>query len=239
LYFSYGFHRLLTRHYEKEGQPEIVVDLFDMEDPGNAYGIFAHSQENPGLDIGQDAEYLDGLLRFWQGRYYASLLGSPETPESRLAILELGRKLAGRLGPAAARPLVLALLPEKDLSAASVRYFRHPAWLNTYVFISAENILGIGPDTQALLARYGQGEQRPVVMVVVYPMGDVADRAFADFSRIYKLPERGGAVQLADKKYLAAQVEGNVFAAVWHDGGAAPCSQLLAAIREKIVAFEK
>lgn len=239
LYFSYGFRRLYTRHYEKEGQPEIVVDLFDMGDPGNAYGIFAHSQENPGLDIGQDAEYLDGLLRFWQGRYYASLLASPETPESRLAILELGRKLAGRLGPAAPRPAVLALLPPKGLIAPSVRYFRHPAWQNTYVFIAAENILGIGPDTQALLARYDQGEQRPVVMAVVYPDRAAAASAFADFRRVFKLPEDGAPVQQADKKYLAALVEGNVVAAVWHGGGAAPALQLLAALRERIAAFEK
>jgi len=239
LYFSYGFLRLYTRHYEKEGQPEIVVDLFDMEDPGNAYGIFAHSQEKPGLDFGQDAEYLDGLLRFWQGRYYVSLLGSPETPESRLAILELGRKLAGRLGPAAGRPGVLALLPVKGLIAPSVRYFRHPAWQNTYVFIAAENILGIGPDTQALLARYDQGEQRPVVMLVVYPDRAAAESAFANFSRHFLLPGRGEAVQLVDKKYLAALVEENVIAAVWHGGGAAPCIQLLAAVRGKIAVFEK
>ncbi|HEX7502406.1 MAG TPA: DUF6599 family protein, partial [Acidobacteriota bacterium] len=239
LYISYGFRRLLARRYEKENQPEIVADLFDMRDPGNAYGIFAHSQENPGLDIGEDGEYLDGLLRFRQGRYYVSLLASPETPESRLAILELGRKLAGRLGTAAGRPPVLALLPEKGLIAPSVRYFRHPAWQNTYVFISAENILDIGPDTQALLARYDQGEQRPVVLVVVYPARAAAARAFANFSRIFKLPGRGQALQLADNKYLAALVEGKMIAAVWHGGGAAPCIQLLAAVREKIAAFKK
>jgi hypothetical protein len=238
LYISYGFEKLFTRRYARPGQPEITVDLFDMGASANAFGIFAHSQEAPQKDIGQDSEYLDGLLRFWQGRYYVSLLGSPETPESRLAILELGRMLAGRLGPAAGRPSVLALLPEKGLIAPSVRYFRHPAWQNTYVFISAENILDIGPDTQALLAKYDQGEQRPLVMVVVYPPGAAAGRAFSNFSRTFKLHERGEAVRLADKKYLAALVEGNVIAAVWHGGGAAPCIQLLAAVREKMAAFE-
>lgn len=238
LYFSYGFRKLLTRRYEKTGQPEIVVDLFDMGDGGNAFGIFAHSQENPGFEIGQDAEYLDGLLRFWQGRYYVSLLGSPETPESRLMLLELGGKLAARLAPVAGRPSVLALLPESGLIAASVRYFRHPAWQNTYVFISTENILDIGPETEALLARYDQGEQRPVVMLVVYPARAAAERAFAKFSRVYPFPAPGEAAQLADKKYFAAIFEGNVIAAVWHGGSAEKALELLSFVRAKIMAFK-
>ena len=96
LYISYGFEKLFTCHYLKSGQPDITVDLFDMGDAGSAFGIFAHSQENPGLAIGQDAEYLDGLLRFWQNRYYVSLLCSPETPEAREAIMAS----AGRSPPA-------------------------------------------------------------------------------------------------------------------------------------------
>jgi hypothetical protein len=239
LYISYGFAKLFTRLYIRMGQPEITVDVFDMGGPGNAFGIFAHSQENPGHDAGQDSEYLDGLLRFWQGRYYVSLLCSLETPESRAALLVLGRLLAERLAPAARRPSALALLPEAGLTVPSVRYFRHSAWQNTYVFISAENILNIGPDTEALLARYDQGEQRPIVLLVLYPDPAAAERAFANFIRIFRLPANGGAVQLADKKYLSVLVEGNAVAAVWHGGGAAPSIQLLAAVREKISAVKK
>ena len=88
LYISYGFEKLFTRRYQS-GQPDITVDLFDMGDPGNAFGIFAHSQEAPGQEVGRDSEYLDGLLRFWQNRYYVSLLCSPETAEARPALMEL------------------------------------------------------------------------------------------------------------------------------------------------------
>jgi len=240
LYISYGFEKLFSRRYLKQGQPEITLDLFDMGGSGNAFGIFAHSQENPGLEIGQDAEYLDGLLRFWQGRYYVTLLCSPETPESRLALLELGRKLAERLAPAAGRPSLLALLPEAGLIAASVRYFRHPAWQNTYVFIAAENILDIGPETEALLARYDRGGQRPVVLLVAYPDRAAAGRAFAGFGRKFDLPaERGTAVRQADGKYLAAGLENRAVAAVWHGGSAEQALELLAELRAKIMDLEK
>ena len=42
LYISYGFTKLISRKYEKLGQPEIVVDFFDMCSSDNAFGIFVH-----------------------------------------------------------------------------------------------------------------------------------------------------------------------------------------------------
>jgi hypothetical protein len=235
LYISYGFEKLFTRRYLQAGQPEITVDLFDMGGSGNAFGIFAHSQEDPGKEMGQDSEYLDGLLRFWQGRYYVSLLCSPETPESRPALMSLGRQLAQRLPPAADRPQALSLLPPTGLLAASIRFFHHQAWQNTYVFISSENILDIGPDSEAILAKYEQGEQRPVVLLVLYPDQSAAARAFASLSRKFNLPAKGGeAVKLADKKYFAAALEKRVVAAVWHGGGAEQALELLSALLAKI-----
>jgi len=237
LYISYGFKKLLTRRYVKEGQPEITADLFDMGDASNAFGIFAHSQENPDNGIGQDSEYVDGLLRFRQGSCYASLLCSPETPEARAALLALGKRLAGRLPAGAARPEVISLLPDSGLIASSIRYFRHPAWQNTYQFISSENILGIGRDCEAVLAKFSQGEQRPIVLLVLYPDGIAAERAFANLNRAFHLQAKtGAAVQLADKKYFAAFLGKRTVAAVWHAGGAAPAERLLAGMREKIVA---
>ena len=240
LYISYGFEKLFTRLYLQAGHPEITVDLFDMGGPGNAFGIFAHSQEDPAKEIGQDSEYLDGLLRFWQGRYYVSLLCSPETPESRLALMALGRRLAENMPPAAVWPRALALLPPTGLLAASIRFFHHHAWQNTYVFLSSENILDIGPDREAILAKYDQGEQRPVVMLVLYADIAAAERAFASLCSKFHLPAKEGeAVESADKKYFAAALEKKVVAAVWHGGGAEQALRLLAVLREKIAAFEK
>ena len=240
LYISYGFAKLISRKYEKPGQPEIVVDFFDMGNAANAFGIFAHSQEKPEREIGQDSEYLDGLLRFWKGRFYVSLLCSPETPDSRSAVMELGRSLADRILQTGDRPFGLTLLPGSGLIAFSIRSFHHYAWQNTYMFISAENILGIGPDSEAVLAKYEQGEQRPVVLLVLYPDSMAAGRAFINLCREFNLPaNRGATVRLADKKYFAAGVEGKIVAAVWHGGGAAHALQLLSALQEKAAAIKK
>jgi hypothetical protein len=238
LYISYGFTELISRKYERPGQPEIVADFFDMGSPANAFGIFAHSQEKPEKDIGQDSEYLDGLLRFWKGRFYVALLCSPETPESRPAIMELGRRLAASIPVAGERPALLALLPSPGLIASSIRFFHHYAWQNAYVFISSDNLLEINQDCEAVLAKYEQGEERPIVLLVLYPETAAAQRAFAALRGKFQLPtNEGKAVKQADGKYLAAGLEKRAVAAVWHGGGATPALQMLSVLREKLNAF--
>ena len=240
LYISYGFRKLLACRYERAGWPEITVDLFDMGIAENAFGIFAHSQEDPGCGIGRDCEYLDGLLRFWQGTHYVSLLCSPETPESRTAVMALGRRIAQGLPSAGERPALLSLLPESGLIDPSIRYFRHHAWQNAYVFISPENVLGIGPENEAVLVRYEQRGVHPVVLLVRYPDDASARGAFAAFRRLFQLPADGGAIQLPDKKCLAAgMLDKRMIAAVWHAGGADRALQLLAAVRGKAEALKK
>lgn len=240
LYLSYGFQTLHVRRYERSGWPEITVDLFDMGNSANAFGIFAHSQENPVKDIGQDSEYLDGLLRFWQGKYYVSLLCSPETPESRTAVMALGRRIAQRLPSASDRPAALSLLPQDGLIVPSIRYFHHHAWQNAYIFLSAENILNIDPQSEAILAKYDQGKEHPVALLVIYPGPAAAEHALASIKRSLQLPaEEGKAVLLADKKYFAAAVEKRAIAAVWHSGGAEQALELLAVMRARIAQLEK
>ena len=93
LYLSYGFRRLTSRRYVREGEPDIVVDLFDMGDSHNAFGVFSHSREVVESRFGQGSQYTEGLLLFWKGRYYVSVLASPETEASRGAAFDLARRI--------------------------------------------------------------------------------------------------------------------------------------------------
>jgi hypothetical protein len=131
LYISYGFKLFARRYPAGLARSQSTFVMNDAAAPQH----LAHSQETPGQEVGRDSEYLDGLLRFWQGNYYVSLLCSPETPESRTALLALGRRMALRLPRPGERPAALRLLPEEGLVGASIRYFRHHAWQNTYVFL--------------------------------------------------------------------------------------------------------
>ena len=71
IYRLYGFRELFVRRFVKAGQPDIVLELFDMGSPEDAFGVLSHGREGQGEDvaIGGDSEYDRGLLFFCTEAY--------------------------------------------------------------------------------------------------------------------------------------------------------------------------
>ncbi|NIO16415.1 MAG: hypothetical protein GTN70_05380, partial [Deltaproteobacteria bacterium] len=60
---------------------------------------------------------------------------------------------------------------------------------NYHYYLSDENILELGPHTDAVLAAYRRDGKGARLLLVVYPDGQAAARAHASFLRHY-LPEK-------------------------------------------------
>ena len=211
LYLSFGFKRVINRTYERPNQPDIVVDLFDMGTSKNAYGVFSHSMETVERAYGQGSQYSEGLLLFWKDRYYLSIMSYPETPESKKALLTLGKKIETAIKGNGPLPDILDLLPQDFLIPASIRYFRHYAWLNSHYFIADSNILQINDSTEGLLAKYKDGEEKFLLLLVEYKNSEDAHAAHANFVKHY-LPElkQKKTVQIEDGTWTACQLKENL-----------------------------
>jgi hypothetical protein len=183
LYLSYNFQAALAVKYKGAGEEEIAVDIFEMRSSSDAFGVFAHSRESVDSAVGQGSEYAAGLLTFWKDRYYVSILAYPETAAKREAVFSLGRTIAGAIPREGALPPILGLLPAENLAPESVHFFHHYIWLNSFYFVSNENVLDIGPDTPAVLAKYKQGGGSMFLLVVLYPSDTRAGAAAALFRR--------------------------------------------------------
>lgn len=214
LYLSYGFQDLVTHMYQKEGQPDIIVDLFDMGTSENAFGVFTHSREEISEEFGQGSQYTAGLLLFWKDRYYVSILGSPETAESRAAVYDMAGKIDSRIKNKGELPGLLNQLPAENLIDVSVRYFKHHIWQNSYYFITEENIFHIGEQTDAIIAKY---RDLGILMMVEYPTKEDAEKAFQSFHQSY-MPEnpKGGIIQIEDGSWTTAQVKDRLIKAVFN-----------------------
>ena len=193
LYLSYGFLNVSSREYMSEGEPSIFLDIFDMSNPKNAFGVFSHSRETIQATFGQGSQYTAGLLLFWKDHYFVSILAHPETEASKKAVFWLARQIETAIGTEGSLPEILSLLPQVSLVKESIRYFRHYIWLNSYYFVAHENILGIDENTDALLAKYGDQQQRHLLLIVKYPTEKDAKIAYRDFVKHY-LPELSGDV---------------------------------------------
>jgi hypothetical protein len=185
LYLSYGFKQLHKRTYVREGQPEIIVDIFDMGSSANAFGVFSHSREVVNEDFGQGSEYHGGFLRFWKNRYYISILGIPVTGEAEKTIFALGRTIEGAITEKGPLPGIIKLLPEANLAVESVRYFHHHVWINAYYYIADENILQIDRNTEVLLAEYRSEKSNSFLLIVRYPNPESSRSAYQNFMKEY------------------------------------------------------
>lgn len=185
LYLSYGFKKLWTRTYQKKDQPEIIVDIFNMGNSDNAYGVFSHSRETSSSVVGQESEYAGGLLIFWKGQYYISILAYPENDIARETVFKIGEKIDQLIVESGKPPAIISSLPSQGLVKDSIRYFRHYIWLNSHFYISDKNILHINSETEAVLARYKIDDSQFFLLLVSYQDINKSQKAYSDFIKNY------------------------------------------------------
>lgn len=209
VYRSYNMRLLVARRFHKDGRPDIVVDAFDMGSSEDAFGVFTHDVEGEDAAVGQGSRYKAGLLSFWKDRYFVSVYAEEETPESRAAVLALGREIADAIPGRGDPPALLRRLPDQGLDGRTVRFFHSPAILNYFYYLADENILSLGPDTDAVLAEYGGGAAPSRLLLVAYGNGPEAARAAASFRAAY-MPDAAGAdaVRTENGKWTAVRAAG-------------------------------
>lgn len=210
VYLAYGFQRLSTRRYVREGQPAITADVFDMGSPADAYGVFSFERMGASVGVGDGSEYGGGMLRFWQGSYFVCVSAPKETEAIKQGILALGRRISAALPkPGSRPPKLISLLPPHGLREDRVRYFHQHGSLNYHYFLSTENILKLGADTEAALAQYEIGEAKARLLIVHYPSQRRAQEAMEGLRASYlEGVGTAGLVQLEDGKWAGARRRG-------------------------------
>lgn len=206
VYLTYNFREVSVRRYERKDRAAIIAELYDMGTAQDAFGVFSWDRQDPEAGIGQGSEFGGGLLRFWKGRHFVSVYGEGEGKEQERAILEIGRGLASSIAGTGEPPRLIRSLPDEGRVEGSVRFVRSHVLLNQRCFISNENILRLGTDTEAVFARYDLGKERTFVLIVGYPTEAGARSALASFAKAYKLGADG--MGEAGGAWTGAEAEG-------------------------------
>jgi hypothetical protein len=210
LYIGYRFDRLEVSEYTAADEKTILVEVYFMKTPDDAFGLLSLDWGGEAVDLEagarQSAEkhpawpgalYGEGLLRLRSEKIYARVLAELETPRSREAVLALGRAIA-KGGSDFSSPSLLRQLPESfphgwKLRRDGTSYFRSHLVLNSLYYLSQENMFDLGHETEAVITRYEKestdGLQRIRLLLIQYPQARAAGRALAHFRRVY-LPDR-------------------------------------------------
>jgi len=170
VYVAYGFKRCVSRRYASpDGVSEIVVDLFEMASPADAFGVFSHDRAGEVVAVGQGGVYRLGWLSFWSGSWCGSVYASGVEGDAREDVLALARATAASLPVEGGVPALVGALPSGYLDPASVCFLRSPQILNAHIDVGAGNPLGLGPETEAVVGKYDRAGSLAHLIVVRYP----------------------------------------------------------------------
>lgn len=216
VYMAYGMVRCLSRRYSgPEGEPDIVLDLFEQATPADAFGVFTHDRDGDLVSIGTDALFRYGWLSFWKGPFFVSVYAEEDTEASRAAVLELGRAVAGAIPTAGEHPSIVEALPSDGLDRSSVRYLHSHQILNSHLWLGEDDVFQLTDDTAAALGRYRRGDARAYLLVVDYPdAGRLASARGAFAAAFLGGSSEAGPVHSADEGWFAVASGGRRLAAV-------------------------
>ena len=208
MYLAFGFDRLEVTEYKAAGPiGNLTVEVYSTKTQADAFGLLSQDWGGEPVVLVPEGKapadtiapavralYGGGLLRLAAGNLYARIQAERETPEAREAVLSLGKVVAGGR-PFTAEPALLRLLPSTvephwKMRRDRLAYFRSHLVLKSLLYLSNQNILDLGPDTEGVVAPYERelsaaGPRRFQLMIVRYPTLERATRALDHFVQAY------------------------------------------------------
>lgn len=212
LYLGYQFDHLDVNEYKKAEKSSILVELYFMKSSGDAFGLLSLDWGGESISLNNLPQYEStssvapssralygaGLLRIWADHIYARVMAYQVTPDAEAAVFAIGRAIAANRNNPVPPPL-LQVVPDfenSDLKLLNdrIQFFRSYLVLNSFYYLSHQNILKLDLSTEAVAATYEimakTGEPKRVQFLVVkYKNAERARQALHHFYEMY-LPEQ-------------------------------------------------
>jgi len=166
LYLLYDFKALLHQDF-KVGTSDLTADIYEMNKPEDAFGIYA-SERSPSykfIAVGAEGYRDNGILNFVSSRYYVKLAASGANSDA--ALDQFARLLSTRIAGTRTLPALLDRLPRQNRVPHSEQYVRKdplghsflaPAYVITYSQGKQQSklVISVAADAQAAKSRADQ-----------------------------------------------------------------------------------
>jgi hypothetical protein len=189
VYRSYAFDHVIVASYENADGLAVAVELFDMGNPADAYGVYSYAREEEELGIGAAFQRGGSVLCFWQDRFYTCVAAKQVDPDPGPIIEEVARGVSRILPEPGPRPSLVDLLPTEGLRPLSERYFHLHLSLNYHYYLVQENILNLSAETDAVLGRYGP--RSTILLIIDYADEGAAREKLISFRRFVAQHQAG------------------------------------------------
>ncbi|UCD74716.1 MAG: hypothetical protein JSV91_13125 [Phycisphaerales bacterium] len=179
VYRSYAFDNVIVARYGNSEGLAVTVELFDMGNSADAFGVYSYAREQEETGIGTAFERGGSILCFWQDRFYVCVAAEQLDPDPAAIIEEVARGVSQGLPEAGTRPSMVDMLPTEGLRPLSERFFHLHQTLNYHFYLVKENVLNLSPQTNAILGRYGSGST--ILLIIDYGDEGEASESLVSF----------------------------------------------------------
>lgn len=132
IYREYGFKQVVVQDYQDKKGRAITLEIFEMDGPESAYGMFTFKSTAKGrpYGIGQEARLEDYYLNFWKGPCLVTLTGFDSGRECVQGLLQIARAVNAKMPLKGNRPALMDILPKEWAAPSRLIYFRGLLALN-------------------------------------------------------------------------------------------------------------
>jgi len=132
IYREYGFKQVVVQDYQDKKGRSITLEIFEMDGPESAYGMFTFKSTAKGrpYGIGQEARLEDYYLNFWKGPCLVTLTGFDAGGECVQGLLQIARAVNAKMPLKGNRPALMDILPKEWAAPSRLIYFRGLLALN-------------------------------------------------------------------------------------------------------------
>jgi hypothetical protein len=201
-YLAYSFEQVAVRRYQNAADDRLVIQVWKMASPADAYGLFTVNQSGAAIAVGNGGASEPGVrLVFWQANYFVVINATANLPDDVLQ--SFAAALSARLPGGGEPPALVKRLPAGDLVENSYRFFHVELSIQDEVWLGGENALGLSPQTNGVLAWYELEGGPARLMLIEYP--DAAGAAVA----------LNALRQIEDSELIVAETWANLLGAVF------------------------
>ncbi|MGB9595321.1 MAG: DUF6599 family protein [Candidatus Poribacteria bacterium] len=186
LYLAYGFKKFATKEYKNRNSLSIMVEVYDFGNSKNAYGIYSFDTTGKKMDIGNDASYGYGILRFWKGRLFVRIVAQEEYRQLEKSIIQFAKAVDQKIPNVGERPHLLTKIPQEKIVPDTLHFFHENLCLNNIYYIPESYTLGLSDQTDVVTAQYSfTTNSYPRLFVIEYPDELSAQNAYNAFTVRY------------------------------------------------------
>ncbi len=173
IYQEYGFRRVIVQDYRNITGKSVSLEIFEMETPEAAYGIFSFKRSGKGksVPLGSGGELEDYYLNFWKGRILVTLTGFDEAAATIDGLLAVAGAVDRKIREQAGVPSLVSALPIEGLKPGSAKYLKGLIGLN--------NIYPFGTARGLDFAAAVKGDYRDGTILIVLDYASVEARSRA------------------------------------------------------------